>query len=284
MKSQGKTNRPARRAPAGRFANWMRQLHQLFIWPVVIVTLVGCTATSVPTAVVVEAPTASPSTRTVVPSATPSATATPTIPPEANLKIKCIDIASRASDNMATDGVIVLKSREGVDALLLDLATGIKTQLNAPRENLLNLAVSTDGKWLAYERAVFTDHIGGEFAESRLVVAIANGAQYTSFPWEEEWTGMHWLNDTQLAIRIPKDDIKNRVSRPAAFLLFNPFTSKRRSLDSDYPRIYDFGPIPYWPGFGVTAYNPTLSHVIYMQGEAPGPGYMRCGICAAINL
>jgi WD40 repeat protein len=197
--------------------------------------------------------------------ATPTATAT--IPPEARLKYQCIEVRPVSPGETASEGIVVLDSRVVVgsrykpETFLLDLATGKSTQIAAEGERQSEFAVSPGRKLMAYSRVVLD--ASEKVVKDELVIASADGQQQKAIPWEEGWSHIvGWLDDQRVVINLFKRQ-ENLVQMYATFLVLDPFTGKRQMLRPDFPAVYDVPRIPDWYGWSITAYDPTLTRVVY---------------------
>ena len=204
----------------------------------------------------------------VPPTPTPTLTSTPTIPPEARLKIHCLDVLQTFPPQANSQGIVILNSHTSPDIFLLNMATGAKTQLAKQNENLKHFAVSPGKERMAYERGLLNQPGGGG---KQLVIAAADGQPQKAIPWEKGWVGIPgWLNDEQLIINMAGNDPdEDTAKKPATLLMVNPFTGERRVLPPDFPEISYEYPVLYWEGWSETIYDPTLTRVVY-----PGPGYV----------
>lgn len=194
---------------------------------------------------------------------TTTITPTPTIPPEANLDIQCLNIAPDLPPEMTSNGSLVFVGEGRRNGYLLDLTTMAFTQINQPEKRIIDIDVSPGGEWIAYIEG-FSYESGKSAIQDILIIADANNQINRIIPWEEEWGFITaWLDDTHLVIDIPPDNIP---TTPATLMTLNPFTGERQIIKPEYPDIYQFPPIPYWKGWGETVYDPTLTRVVYLRG------------------
>lgn len=205
-------------------------------------------------------------------SPTPLWTSTPSIPPEARLRIHCLDVAMNPSQDSSWRGVIILDDYSP-DKFLFDIATGIRNQIAKPNENLLDFTVAPDREKMAYERVLLsppTENVGNVI-KNQLIVATADNQILKTIPWEEGWVGIPgWLDDDRLVINIAGNDPDESTRRKAkTLLMLNPFTGERRVLRADFPNIWSTYPVFEWEGWSETAYDPALTRVVYA-----GPGYV----------
>lgn len=188
---------------------------------------------------------------------------TPTIPPEARLKIQCLDVAPTLPPQTISEGSVILDDYLTLGTILLNMATGAKIQLVRQNESFVYFAVSPDREKVAYIRTRF-DQPGGK-ADLHLVIAAANGQPQKAIPLEKGWGGIPgWLDDQRLIINIAgKDPDESTAKKPATLLMLNPFTGERRILRPDFPGIYVEYPVFFWEGWSETMYDPTLTRVVY---------------------
>jgi dipeptidyl aminopeptidase/acylaminoacyl peptidase len=202
------------------------------------------TAASVPTWTPL--PTATP-TRTLLPvTPTPDVWKTPTIPPEARLRMHCLDIAPSLPPDAMVSGTVVLKGFNDSPSYLLDMETGVQSPLpKGDGEYLLDFTVSPDGKWLAYRRS--TDDA------TWLVITTADGSQLITFPWEEAWLGIErWLDENRISLWGENWESAHRI-------ILNPFNGEHQEISGDYPDM----DISSWPPVWGPVYDPTLTRVVY---------------------
>lgn len=168
-----------------------------------------------------------------------SATSTPTIPPEARLKIHCLNVASTFPPQATSEGAVILSSYTRPETILLDMATGAKTELTQKDERWLIIGVSPDRTRMAYARLVL-DESSGAMIREELVVATAGGQVQKTIPWGKGWGYWNpgWMDNERLIFRLALNDPDESTARkPVTFLMLNPFTGQRRVLPPDFPNI-----------------------------------------------
>jgi hypothetical protein len=188
---------------------------------------------------------------------TPTATQTPTIPPEAMLKIQCLEVTQASPPLMTIEGTLVLHGYRGEPAFLLKLETGDKIILPETSDAIGVFDISPNGQWLAYM-------LFREKPERKIFITEADGQIRQTLPWEEAWSSLSgWLDNNRLLIDLEGD-------RVDSVLVLNPFTGQRKVLLPDYPDIYTIDAPYAWEEYAstLTAYDPTLTRVVY-----PGPVY-----------
>lgn len=203
----------------------------------------------------------------------PSATVvtTPAIPAEARLTINCLTIAEKPPVDAKLNGVIVLFDPQSLRSSLLNLVTGSLQSLYTPTEYWRDLVVSTDGLRMAAKRVQF-DKPGGRQIADQLVVMAADGKllKAISFPNDYWILGPTWLDDQRLLVQLAAlDPAENADLKAASLLVINPFTGERRTLRPNFPDIYDQPYVYNWHGWGETAYDPTLTRVVYPRNGTP---------------
>ncbi len=188
---------------------------------------------------------------------------------------------------MASSGILILESKVQVgngktssDTFSLNMKTGLQTKIIQPDENLTNFSVSPDRQWIAYD-----SYLNGV---DNLVIATADGKRYKIIPRDKTWSFHTWLDNQWLLIATSvKETDPAKEPDPAksgsTFTAYNPFTGEKRILPPDYPDIYDWFPIPDWDGLGETAYNPTLTRVVYLQYTVNGSPAIRYVLWDTVN-
>jgi hypothetical protein len=148
----------------------------------------------------------------------------------------------------------------------MDMATGAKTLLTKPNEDLDSFVVSPDRQRMAYKRYPLDNSGYRIISRSQLVVATMEGEVQKLIPWAADWGYIsEWLDNERLVIGLPV----TTPGQPIPLLLLNPFTEQRRRLRSDFPDIFEAYPPLDWEGWGETVYNPKLTRVVYA-----GRGYV----------
>jgi hypothetical protein len=201
-----------------------------------------------------------------------TATATPTIPPEANLLIKCLDVAPDFSQELQSNGTLILED----DSLVIskmNMSTRETVQDAVPPGTLLTILVSPNRDLIAYYQIL--NNINDRVERNLLITDAENHIRKT-IPWDKKWAELvAWLDDQHLVSLLFQDNpTENPTPKPFTLLALNPFTGEEQILCPDYPDILSTPPIPYWDGWGVTVYDPSLSRVVYPQegeGTAQSP-------------
>jgi hypothetical protein len=189
---------------------------------------------------------------------------TPTIPPDAKLKIQCIDVAQEPPIDLKSQGILILDNRIG-STYFVDMTTSEVTQINQERELISGSTVSPRGDLLAYKQTLIDET--RKITKENLVITDAKNENKRIFPWEKDWGQVvAWLDQQQILINIYPE---NPLTEPLIWYVLNPFTGEHKILKPEYPDIYSFPPIPMWNGWGETVYDPGLSLVVYLRG---GPG------------
>ncbi len=212
----------------------------------------------------------------------PTATATlradpmPTPTPQRD---NCFPLVEKLPDEVTFDGVIALESiaLEGnhysSDTYFWNSQTGVREQIVPPNENFIHITESPDKRRLAYSRSTF-DPNGGFLLSRDLIIAGTDGQPLYTYPWEEGWVQVAWLNNEQVIINAAgKSPEQTESLEPATLTMLDLATGVQRTLDPDFPGIYEDYPTVYWAAWGATVYDPTLTHVVYAhqhldQGDA----------------
>jgi dipeptidyl aminopeptidase/acylaminoacyl peptidase len=186
----------------------------------------------------------------------------------ANIKLECPKIETNIA-NLKSIGNLILHP-QGDGSYQINMATMVMTQMNKPNEALTEFSVSPNGKWIAYDDSELDKNMSYLF--HNLIVAGVNNQIYKTLPWESEWGSFRWLDNEQLIIRtIPQSEPNSIINYNPDFLVLNLFTGERQIVKVDYPNIYNLSPMV---GFlGVSAYNLTLTRVVYLEGGVSGPFY-----------
>ena len=185
------------------------------------------------------------------------------------IKFECPGLESETS-GLLTNGSLMLNGNGATYSM--DMSSMRRTQINKLSESYQNFAVSPNRTWIAYNASQLDENMTYVF--DNLVVAGANNQIYKTLPWESEWGTFRWLDNERLIIRMIRQvEPDASVNYNPDFLVFNPFTGERQILKVDYPNIDNAFPVPNWDGWGVTVYNPTLTRVVYFQGDVSGPLY-----------
>jgi WD40 repeat protein len=191
------------------------------------------------------------------PSTTPSDTNTPSIPPEANLNITCLQVVDDYPVGVVFGGTLVLGGYQDDPAFLWNLETGEKIDL--PDNAFHDFAVSPDGKHLAF--TVLGD------PDSWIRIIKADGQQ-RSIAQIENWSGINqWLDDENLIIDQTSETIRLSV-------VLSTTSGQEQKFTPNYPEIYLID-VPYrgWGGFAYTAsvLDPLLSRVVYPATISENP-------------
>lgn len=166
------------------------------------------------------------------------------------IRFECPEIKTDLS-GLKSKGSLVL---DGDRTYLMDMNTLAMTPMNKPDEGLFYFASSPKHNWIAYISNVSDD----------LVVAGAGNKVINAMPWEDDWAYVNWLNEEQLIIPLIQQD---RMSDVSNFLVLNPFTDERYTLNADYPELF------YDEPWRIIEYSPKLDSVVYLQGSVVGPYY-----------
>lgn len=169
----------------------------------------------------------------------------------------CLTIESSPISNWNSEGISILSGTEDIGNNLVR-RTGYKINMDTREivelvksdESLSDMAVSPDGKWLAY-RIYSTNN-----KDANLVISNVTNEQHLSIPWENEWYWIDsWLDENRLLIGIGAD----------SFLVLDPFTNERLLLNPELPNIFK---AQGFSGLHGRGYNRDLDRVVYVQGDS----------------
>ncbi len=208
---------------------------------------------------------------------TVTATATPTLPPEARLRHRCLEVAPTMPPDAGSSGIVVMgepyeyKERR-FDRLLLDMATGRTTPIAGPEGSLFDFTVSLDKKFIAFMAyQAFSNSLWGEdkTVQEKLVIANADGEWLKVIPWEKKWMGiLGWTVDGRLLLAYdePVLDASGEKQALVSYLVLDPFHDTQQLLSPEYPRLWrphSFYIIPSWDRWYGVVYDPTLRYAVY---------------------
>lgn len=148
---------------------------------------------------------ATPSTTPIISTQTitPTETANVIQPTEASsLLDNCVAIESNHLTIPMSLGEIILSGIENIGnnlvrytAYKINMATNEKLEFSQPGENILELSITPDGKWMAYEKYDVNNEKG------YLIVTDPSGEKQLNIPWESEWIYISsWLDNNRLLI------------------------------------------------------------------------------------
>jgi hypothetical protein len=178
-------------------------------------------------------------------SPSPTAFLTPTIHPEARLKIQIPKILERIPDDTEIIGTTVIHGYTDAPSYFLNMDTGA---IIAPKGEIYLTSVSPNRKILAYIDAT------GSYENWNLVIT-KNLSELIIIPWEKDWLGLgNWLDNEHIVIR------RKREPLLASVIVLNPFTGERKEILPDYP---DIETIYYAAEWWLPVYDPTLTYVVY---------------------
>ncbi len=200
---------------------------------------------------------------------TVTATATPTLPPEARLRHRCLEVAPTMPPDAGSSGIVVLTGSFSsvTGTFLLDMETGQSAQIAKPDENLGRFATSLDRNLVAYTSAI----LGTErkIIKVELVIANADGERLKVIPWEKKWMGiLGWTVDGRLLLAYdePVLDASGEKQALVSYLVLDPFHDTQQLLSPEYPRLWrphSFYIIPSWDRWYGVVYDPTLRYAVY---------------------
>ncbi len=188
---------------------------------------------------------------------TPTFTISPPIiiPPESHLKIQCIEVSDGSMQEDVITGTLVLNGNNASNSILLDLKTGIKTEIyKESGETMSLIVVSPDRKWLAYTKWINNN-------QGWLVVSKKDGKPYKTIPMENDWGAyiIGWLDNEHLILA----SRRNLLS--PTYIILDPFTRETKELFTDYPNIEKVPNGADW--WGPVVYDPLLTRAVYPRTE-----------------
>jgi dipeptidyl aminopeptidase/acylaminoacyl peptidase len=188
---------------------------------------------------------------------------TPTVSVGSSLE-RCLSIDTNKSLDLNFHGYLILNG--SVDAnrgseYKINLETNEIMEISKPGEGILDISISPDGKWIAYE-----SYIPSTKSDS-LVIVDSLGKQVENIPWETEWLFLSsWLDTNSLLISMKNESSleTSTADQFRKFLVFNPFTNEHIILEPDLPEIFV---APGFTGLIGEGFHPDLDHVVYLQGD-----------------
>lgn len=214
---------------------------------------------------------ATPSTTPIISTQTitPTETANVIQPTEASsLLDNCVAIESNHLTIPMSLGEIILSGIENIGnnlvrytAYKINMATNEKLEFSQPGENILELSITPDGKWMAYEKYDVNNEKG------YLIVTDPSGEKQLNIPWESEWIYISsWLDNNRLLIGtyVTTNNESPEVNQSQNFQVFNPFTKERRILQ---PKLTDIFEAQGFSGITGRGYNQELDRVVYLKGD-----------------
>jgi dipeptidyl aminopeptidase/acylaminoacyl peptidase len=199
-------------------------------------------------------------TSSITPSLTPKFTDTPlttkipiptsTIPVEARLEYRCLQVNPNPPDTGSVSGMVGLLGNKSIDGwwpyYLLDMTTGsIRPLVEEPDLYPTVWGVSPDHKWLAYTVENRSILIVNTFEKEQESIKI---------PLKEKMVSLgEWLNNKNLLIYM------NDGSK----MSLNPFSGEWKSLFKDFPDYAE--PIGVGADWWPAQYSPSLNEAIYLR-------------------
>jgi len=180
---------------------------------------------------------------------------------------KCLTIESDGSAGLVSTGTLILSDVDN-RAYTLKLEGNEKLEISSKDEAVFDLAVSPDGKWMAYYQYPVNSN-----DNKKLVIVDFAGKRQLAIPWEKDWGFISsWLTPQNLLIGmdLSSSGETSAIKRGSTFLVLNPFTGGRQILSPEFLDIYDSSLLGIWSGsgLGATAYNSLLNKVVYLQGDS----------------
>ena len=222
-----------------------------------IILLMGCST------IPVLSPTVSPVTTEVIPTHTPIAS---------NSVIdKCLPIEPNNPDLLSSGNLILSGAANPYNLYKINMENGERTDFSDPNTSSIDVSVSPDRKWAAYEQLSSDEN--GNMVDN-LIVADSSGKQQKVIAWEEKWLYLsRWLDNQRLLVGVETQSAtENTDYEYSTFMVLNPDTNERQLLEPNFPDIYKPILAPSWTGSGEATYNSTLDRVVYVQGGPSGNG------------
>ena len=174
-------------------------------------------------------------------------------------EVNCFQLAFDNVAPIKTEGMIVFSGEfYHSSSYLLDIQSGKKIPLGQSKdEKLTGFAVSTDQKWLAYQK--INTQLGG----AEIQIAASNGKVVKAINWEKSWRKIvGWVNGQTLLIS--KNRGENEID---SIITLNPFTGQQHEILPNYPKMWIIWAEKAftWGSFNTsgTIYNSDLTRVIY---------------------
>lgn len=209
---------------------------------------------------------------------------------------QCLQVLSELPENKTYNGILIsfgkLVFPEGKvsisdgyfdKVLFYNLENG-KMQLSS-QNKIINIAISADGTKYALQDQI----------DQQIKVFSADGQRLgTVLPGLDPWALGRWLDNERLVMVIVKPLEGNmnpfNIVFPQDVVVANPFTGEQERFPSNFPDIDHIRHNLAWDGSGTTAYDPTLTRVVYpamiekdYRGKA-GAGYILWDIASQKKL
>jgi WD40 repeat protein len=238
--------------------------------PVIMIVMLGLAACTPSPSVTTAPATLTPA--PTVPLAIPAGVSTATA--QSQVSLQCLEILPARPDDLASHGVLFLDSQRLLpdgsasrDTLILDMATAEERLFTAPNEGLFFFALAPDRRSLAYRQVIYAS-TGTEVLEANLVISGPDGKARFTIPWGNDWgPATAWLNNEEVLIDLILPEDRSLAERTSTFTTLNPQTGAQRTLEPDFPNIYDFSDTP---SSTKTTYDPALSRVVYLAQAEDG--------------
>ena len=242
--------------------------HFLYSVVISVFIIVSCTqvpylATGQPTELMNTPPSTSTAIIKHLPSSEGIATKSPTLVDSSN--DGCLEVKYDIYSNWVSNGSLILIGREDIGNGLLrhvgylaNMDTREKSEITKPGENIFDISISPDRKWMAYELYELSSK------SDNLIIADYSGNQLLRIPWEAEWIYISsWLDNTRLILGTNTESTEGSLDGPY-FLTLNPFTNERAILVSDFQQIFE---ATGFTGLDGRGYNSGLDRVVYLRGD-----------------
>lgn len=201
---------------------------------------------------------------------TPSPMPTPTFTPlpVSNLFQNCLAIQQVLPEKHQFSRKIVLFSPSEYSISVYDLQTQEFTSVQGNFS--FPLATSPDRMMFAYQ----------DFKAKLLRVFSSDGKLIKELTWGEDWGRISkWIDNQRIALVTSVQENERNDKYPRDIAIVNVFTNELTALSSDYPDIDRSSNNLSWGYSGTTAYDPSLTRVIYPGGQSQDDyGYTLYGI------
>lgn len=186
---------------------------------------------------------------------------------------KCLTIEPNYPADSVSNGTLILSGMVDIGnnlvrytAYKINMETHEKFELAKAGETILNVSVSPNGKWMAYDKYVLQEK------KDYLRIEDSSGTHQRNIPQEKGWAGISsWLDNERLILHLDLTSSSETTpaKRSSTFVLFNPFNNKHQILQPDFPEIYV---AQGYAGLTGRGYNPELNRVVYLSDNPAGDG------------
>ncbi len=200
------------------------------------------------------------------------------------LEIETVEVLPQLPNTSEIAGTIVLGQTIGGSLsvvktfYLLDMQSGeiiAHIQPNPPNYAIDNVAVSPDGKMLAYysvashpDHLIFINAEGQELLDVPIFNEEGEYLQNDLIPGEIEWAAFYWLDNERIVIEKYPYQRDNKGKRAVSAILFEPFQGTAQEFLPTYPDIFLFRDLydsPRWRKlhYSKMIFEPGLTRLVY---------------------